>query len=201
MFSYEKKLQYPINIKNPNPALAKIVITQYGGPDGELGASLRYLSQRFAMPYPELKALLTDIGTEELGHLEMVGTLVYQLTRNLTEDQIKRAGFDTYFVDHTTGVYPIAASGMPWTAASIASKGDVITDLTEDMAAEQKARTTYDNILLMSDDPDVSDVIKFLRAREIVHFQRFGEALRIAQERLDQKNIYAVNPAFLPAGK
>lgn len=179
MFQYEKRLQYPIKVKNTNPALAKIIMTQYGGPDGELGASLRYLSQRFVMPYPELKAVLTDIGTEELGHLEMVGTLVYQLTRNLNTEEIKKSGFDSYFVDHTTGIYPVAASGTPWSAGTIASKGDVITDLTEDMAAEQKARTTYDNILRLSDDPDVNDVIKFLRAREIVHFQRFGEAIGV----------------------
>ena len=178
MFVYEKKLQYPVRIKNPNPQLAKIIITQYGGPDGELGASLRYLSQRFSMPYPELKGLLTDIGTEELGHLEMVGTIVHQLTRNLTMDQIKKAGFDAYFVDHTSGVYPQFASGTPWTAATMQVKGDVITDLMEDMGAEQKARTTYDNILRLSDDPDVNDVIRFLRQREIVHFQRFGEANR-----------------------
>lgn len=147
----------------------------YGGPDGELGASLRYLSQRFSMPYPELKGLLTDIGTEELGHLEMVGTIVHQLTRNLSEEQIKQAGFDTYFVDHTAGVYPTAASGFPWSAATMQVKGDLIADLTEDLAAEQKARVTYDNILRLSDDPDVNDVIRFLRAREIVHFQRFGD--------------------------
>lgn len=196
MFVYEKKLQYPVRIKNTNPALAKFIITQYGGPDGELGASLRYLSQRYAMPHPELAAVLTDIGTEELGHLEMIGTIVYQLTRNMTPEQIKKAGFDTYFVDHTAGVYPQFASGTPWTAATIAVKGDVITDLSEDMAAEQKARTTYDNILRLSDDPDVNDVIRFLRAREVVHYQRFGEALRLATEKMDQKNVYAVNPAF-----
>lgn len=196
MFVYEKKLQYPVRIKNTNPALAKFIITQYGGPDGELGASLRYLSQRYAMPYPELAAVLTDIGTEELGHLEMIGAIVYQLTRNMTPEQIRKAGFDTYFVDHTAGIYPQFASGTPWTAATIAVKGDVITDLSEDMAAEQKARTTYDNILRLSDDPDVNDVIRFLRAREVVHYQRFGEALRLATEKMDQKNIYAVNPAF-----
>lgn len=196
MFVYEKKLQYPVRIKNTNPALAKFIITQYGGPDGELGASLRYLSQRYAMPYPELAAVLTDIGTEELGHLEMIGAIVYQLTRNMTPEQIKKAGFDTYFVDHTAGVYPQFASGTPWTAATIAVKGDVITDLSEDMAAEQKARTTYDNILRLSDDPDVNDVIRFLRAREVVHYQRFGEALRLATEKMDQNNVYAVNPAF-----
>ncbi|MCH5199134.1 MAG: manganese catalase family protein [Oscillospiraceae bacterium] len=169
---------------------------QYGGPDGELGASLRYLSQRFSMPYAELKGLLTDIGTEELGHLEMIGAIVFQLTRNLTVDEIKKAGFDTYFVDHTTGVYPVAASGFPYTAASMQSKGDMITDLHENLAAEQKARTVYDNILRMTDDPDVADPIKFLRAREIVHYQRFGEGLRLATDRLDSKNFYAFNPSF-----
>lgn len=196
MFVYEKKLQYPVNIKNPNPALAKFIISQYGGPDGELGASMRYLSQRYAMPYPELKGLLTDIGTEELGHLEMVGAVVHQLTRCMSPEEIKKAGFETYFVDHTAGVYPTAASGFPWNAASIAVKGDVITDLTEDMGAEQKARTTYDNILRLSDDPDVNNVIRFLREREVVHFQRFGEGLRLAMDKMDSKNFYAVNPAF-----
>lgn len=196
MFVYEKKLQYPVKIATPNPKLASVIISQYGGPDGELGASLRYLSQRYAMPYPELKGLLTDIGTEELGHLEMVGAIVHQLTRNLNEEQIRTAGFDQYFVDHTTGVYPTFASGTPWTAATIGVKGDVICDLTEDMAAEQKARVTYDNILRLSDDPDVNDVIRFLREREIVHFQRFGEAVRLAKDKMDQKNVYFTNPAF-----
>lgn len=196
MFIYEKKLQYPVKIKNCNPKLASFIISQYGGPDGELGASLRYLSQRYAMPYPELKGLLTDIGTEELGHLEMIGAIVHQLTRNLSEDQIRDSSFAPYFVDHTTGVYPTAASGSPWTAASMQSTGDIIADLSEDMAAEQKARITYDNILRLSDDPDVSDVIRFLREREIVHFQRFGEAVRLAKEKMDQKNIYFTNPAF-----
>ena len=196
MFIYEKKLQYPVKIKNPNPKLASLIITQYGGPDGELGASLRYLSQRYSMPYAELKGLLTDIGTEELGHLEMIGALVHQLTRNLTEDQIKEAGFAPYFVDHTTGVYPTAASGFPWTAASIQVSGDTIADLSEDLAAEQKARKTYDNILRLSDDPDVSDVIKFLRQREVVHFQRFGEGLRLAKDKMNEKNVYFMNPTF-----
>ena len=196
MFVYEKKLQYPVKICNPNPALAKFIISQYGGPDGELGASLRYLSQRFSMPYPELQGLLTDIGVEELGHLEMVGTIIYQLTRNMTADEVKAAGLEAYFVDHTAGVYPQFASGTPWTAATIGVKGDVICDLNEDMAAEQKARVTYDNILRLSDDPDVNNVIRFLREREIVHYQRFGEGLRLATERMNQKNIYAVNPAF-----
>lgn len=176
MWQYEKKLQYPVKIKNCNPKLAQVIISQYGGPDGELAASLRYLSQRFAMPYPELKGLLTDIGTEELAHLEMIGAIVYQLTRDLSIEEIKKSGFDTYFVDHTTGIYPSSAAGVPFTAAYLQSKGDVITDLHEDLAAEQKARTTYDNILRLCDDPDVRDAIKFLRQREVVHYQRFGEA-------------------------
>ena len=196
MFVYEKKLQYPVKIEATNPKLASIIISQYGGPDGELGASLRYLSQRYSMPYPELRGLLTDIGTEELGHLEMVGAIVHQLTRKLSEDQIKADGFAQYFVDHTAGVFPTAASGFPWTAASMQVKGDPIADLTEDLAAEQKARVTYDNILRLSDDPDVNDVIKFLREREIVHFQRFGEAIQRLRERLNQKNVYYMNPAF-----
>ncbi len=196
MFMYEKKLQYPVNIKTPNPKLAKIIITQYGGPDGELGASMRYLSQRFTMPMPELKGTLTDIGTEELNHLEMIGAIVYQLTKNLTEEQIKAAGFEDYFVDHTTGIYPQSASGVPWTAAGMQSKGDAITDLHENMAAEQKARTTYDNILRFCDDYDVKDAIRFLRAREVVHYQRFGENLRLLTDKLDEKNFYAFNPEF-----
>jgi spore coat protein JC len=196
MFLYEKKLQYPVRIKNPNPRLAKFIISQYGGPDGELGASMRYLSQRYSMPYPELKTVLTDIGVEELGHLEMVAAIVHQLTRNMTVEQVKAAGMEDYFVDHTAGVYAQAAAGWPWNAATFAVKGDVIADLTEDMGAEQKARVTYDNILRMCDDPDVIDVIRFLREREVVHFQRFGEALRLATDRMDQRNVYAVNPAF-----
>ena len=196
MFVYEKKLQYPVKIKNPNPALAKFIVSQYGGADGELGASMRYLSQRFSMPFPELKALLTDIGTEELGHLEMVGAILHQLTRKMTPEEIRKDGFDLYFVDHTAGVYPTAASGFPWSAAAIGVKGDPIADLNEDLAAEQKARVTYDNILRLSDDPDVNDVIKYLREREIVHYQRFGEALRLTLEKQDQKNVYAMNPSF-----
>lgn len=196
MFVYEKKLQYPVKIANPNPKYAQIIISQYGGPDGELGASMRYLSQRFSMPYAELKGLLTDIGTEELGHLEMIGAIVHQLTRNLSPEEIKKGGFDTYFVDHTSGVYPVAASGFPWSASSMQSTGDLISDLSENMAAEQKARKTYDNILRLVDDPDVRDPIKFLRAREIVHFQRFGEGLRLATDRMDSKNFYAFNPSF-----
>ena len=196
MFVYEKKLQYPVRIANPNPQLAAVIISQYGGPDGELGASLRYLSQRYSMPYPELKATLTDIGTEELGHLEMVGTIVYQLTRNMTVEDVKKQGFSEYFVDHTAGVYPQAASGTPFSAATLSVSGDMIADLTENLAAEQKARLTYDNILRMCDDPDVIDAIRFLREREVVHYQRFGEALRLATERLDSKNVYVMNPSF-----
>ncbi len=196
MFVYEKKLQYPVRIKNPNPAMAKYIISQYGGPDGELGASLRYLSQRYSMPYPEVKATLTDIGVEELGHLEMVGTIIHQLTRNMTVEQVEKAGFQDYFVDHTAGVYAQAAGGWPYNAASFQVKGDVIADLSEDMGAEQKARVTYDNILRMADDPDVIDVIRFLREREVVHFQRFGEAMGNVTAKMDQRNVYAVNPAF-----
>ena len=196
MFVYEKRLQYPIHIRKPNPKLASIIISQYGGPDGELGASLRYLSQRYSMPNSKVKALLTDIGTEELGHLEMVGTLVHQLTRNLKDSELENSAFAPYFVDHGVGVYPTAASGFPWSAASMAVTGDPVADLSEDMAAEQKARSTSDNILLLSDDPDVNDVIKFLRAREVVHFQRFGEAMEVLKDQLDRQNIYAVNPAL-----
>ena len=196
MWNYERRLEFPVNIKAPNAMLAQAIISQYGGPDGEMGASMRYLSQRFAMPYPELKALLTDIGTEELGHLEMVGALVHQLTRNIKEEDIAGTPFAAYFVDHTTGVYPQFASGYPWSASTMQSTGDVIADLTEDLAAEQKARLTYDNILRLSDDPDVNNVIRFLREREIVHFQRFGEAIALAKEKMDKKNIYFTNPAF-----
>ncbi len=198
MFVYEKRLQYPVRIKNTNPALAKFIISQYGGPDGELGASLRYLSQRYAMPDARVAGLLTDIGTEELAHLEMIGAILQQLTANLSPDEIIRQGFDAYFVDHTVGVYPQAASGAPFTAAYLQSKGDPITDLSEDMAAEQKARTTYDNILTLIDDPDVIDPIRFLRQREIVHFQRFGEALGMITDKLDSRNFYAYNPAYDP---
>ena len=197
MWVYEKRLQYPVNITQTNAKLAQVIISQFGGPDGELAASQRYLSQRYSMPYPELKGLLTDIGVEELGHLEMIGTMVHQLTRNLTEDEIeKNPNFMAYFVDHTAGVYPTAASGSPWNAASIASTGDTIGDLNEDLAAEQKARVTYDNILRLVDDPDIIEPIKFLREREIVHYQRFGEGLRLVTDKLDSKNYYAFNPSF-----
>ena len=196
MWIYEKKLQYPVRIKNPNPKYAAMIISQAGGPDGELAASTRYLSQRYAMPYRDVIGTLTDVGTEELAHLEMISAIIHQLTRNLSEDEIRTAGFDAYFVDHTTGVYPQAASGVPFDAKYIGVKGDVLCDLHEDLAAEQKARTTYDNILRLVDDPDVREPIKFLRAREIAHYQRFGDALRITQDNLDSKNFYAINPSF-----
>ena len=196
MWQYEKKLQYPVKIKTPNPKYAQIIVSQLGGPDGEVGSSLRYLTQRFAMPYSQVVGILTDVGTEELAHVEMVSSILYQLTRNLTPDEIVKSGFDTYFVDHTTGIYPVAASGYPYNAAQFQSKGDVLADLHEDLAAEQKARATYDNILRLVDDPDVCDAIKFLRAREIVHYQRFADALRIAQDNMDAQNFYGYNPAF-----
>ena len=196
MWSYEKKLQYPVKIKNPNPKYAQIIVSQLGGPDGEIGASLRYLTQRIAMPYSKIVGILTDVGTEELAHVEMISAILYQLTRNLKPDEIVKSGFDTYFVDHTTGIYPVAASGFPYSASQFQSKGDVLADLNEDLAAEQKARVTYDNILRLVDDPDVCDAIKFLRAREVVHYQRFADALGIAQQNMDSKNFYGYNPAF-----
>ncbi len=197
MWNYEKRLQFPVNITNPNAMLAQAIISQYGGPDGEMGASMRYLSQRYAAPYREVASVLTDIGTEELAHLEMVATIVHQLTKNLSMEEIEKSGFANYYVDHTVGVWPQAAGGVPFNACEFQSKGDIITDLMEDMAAEQKERTTYDNILrLVRDEPEVCEPIKFLRAREIVHFQRFGEALRIVQDRLNEKNFYAFNPGF-----
>lgn len=196
MWIYERKLEYPVKIQNPDEKTAQIIISQLGGPDGELGASMRYLNQRYSMPYRDISGILTDVGTEELAHLEIVGAILHQLTRNLKEDVIAGSPFATYFVDHTTGVYPAAASGVPFDAKEFQVKGDVLTDLHEDLAAEQKARTTYDNLLRLIDDPDVRDPLKFLREREIVHYQRFGEALRRAQERMDSKNFYAVNPEF-----
>ena len=196
MWIYEKKLQYPVKIKNPNKNYANIIISQLGGPDGELGASMRYLHQRYSSPNDKVTGILTDVGTEELAHLEMIAAILYQLTKDLTPDEIEGSPFATYFVDHTTGVYPVAASGVPFDMKYVGVKGDIITDLNEDLAAEQKARTTYDNILRLIDDPDVRDPIKFLREREIVHYQRFGDALRITQDHLDSKNFYAINPSY-----
>lgn len=196
MWSYERRLQYPVNIKQTNPKLAMVIMSQFGGPDGELAASMRYLSQRYSMPYREVAGVLTDIGTEELAHMEIVCAIIHQLTRNLTPEEIAACGFDKYYVDHTLGLWPQSAGGVPNTATFFQSKGDPITDLTEDMAAEQKARTTYDNILRLVHDQDICDPIRYLREREIVHFQRFGEGLRIVQDHLDSKNFYAFNPAF-----
>lgn len=196
MWNYEKRLQYPVNISQPNPQIAQVIMSQFGGPDGELAASMRYLSQRFSMPNRQAMGMLTDIGTEELAHLEIVGTIIHQLTKNLSMEDIQKYGFDKYYVDHTIALWPQAAGGIPFNACEFQSKGDPITDLFEDMAAEQKARTTYDNILRLVKDPEVADPIRFLRAREIVHFQRFGETLRYLQEDLDSKNFYAFNPSF-----
>ena len=196
MWIYEKRLEFPVNIKKPDPALAKFIISQVGGPDGELAASQRYLHQRYSMPYREAMGTLTDIGTEELAHLEMVSAIIHQLTRGMTVEEIKAAGMEPYFVDHTAGVYPQAAAGFPFDALSFAVKGDVIADLHEDMAAEQKARVTYDNIIRMVDDPDVLEPIRYLRQREIVHFQRFGETLENVKDKMNSKNFYAINPAF-----
>lgn len=196
MWNYEKRLQFPIDIKTPNAEIAKVIITQYGGPDGELGASMRYLSQRYTIPYREVAGLLTDIGTEELAHFEMIGAIVYQLTKDLSVEEIEKQGFAPYYVDHTLALWPQAAGGIPFNSCEFQSKGDVLTDLFENLAAEQKARTTYDNILRLVKDPDVCAPIRFLRAREIVHFQRFGEALRMVQEKLDPANFYQYNPEF-----
>lgn len=196
MWNYEKRLQYPVKISQPNAKIAQVIITQFGGPDGELGASMRYLSQRYTMPYKEVTGVLTDIGTEELAHLEIICAIVYQLTKDLSLEEIERSGFDKYYVDHTLALFPQSAAGSAWTAAYIQSKGDPITDLHEDMAAEQKARTTYDNILRLVKDPEVCAPIRFLRKREIIHYQRFGESLRIVQDNLDSKNFYAINPEF-----
>jgi len=196
MWNYEKRLQFPVNIKETCPKTASLIISQFGGPDGELAASMRYLSQRYSMPCKEVGGLLTDIGTEELGHLEMICSIIYQLTKNLTIEQAKTAGFDAYYIDHTTALWPMAAGGVPFNACEFQSKGDAITDLTEDLAAEQKARTTYDNLIRIIPNPDVREPLKFLREREIVHFQRFGEALENIKSTLNSKNFYYFNPEF-----
>ncbi len=196
MWIYEKTLQYPVRIKKPDPGLAKLIVSQLGGPYGELGASMRYLNQRFSMPYREVTGMLTDIGTEELAHLEMIGAILTQLTRNLTVEEIKKSGFDAYFTDHTTGVYPASAAGVPFDVKYIGVKGDPIADLNEDLAAEQKARVTYDNLIRLIDDPDVCDPIRYLREREVVHYQRFAESLGVVQNNLDAQNFYGWNPAF-----
>jgi len=195
MWIYEKKLEYPVKIKTCNPKMAKYVITQYGGPDGELGASVRYLSQRFSMPTEEAKSILNDIGTEELAHLEMVGAIVFQLLKGVPPKVLEREGLGAYYADHDHAVYPMSAGGVPFSAAALQSKGDPVADLTENLAAEQKARATYENLINLSDDPDVIDPLRFLREREIVHFQRFGEALRIVEERLGEKKCHFVKKA------
>ncbi|MEL7650095.1 MAG: manganese catalase family protein [Sedimentibacter sp.] len=190
MWSYDKILEYPVKIKNPNPAMAKMIISQYGGPDGELAASIRYLSQRFTMITPQAIATLNDIGTEELAHLEIVGSMIYQLMKNATPEEIERAGAGDYYTDHGKGVYPQSAAGSPFTAAHIQVKGDPIIDLTENMAAEQKARGTYEWLINMADDPDVIEPLKYLREREVVHYQRFGEALRGVQDYLQEPRLF-----------
>ena len=196
MWIYEKRLQYPVKITTPNPVLAQAIISQYGGPNGEVGAAMRYLSQRFTMPWGAVTGILTDVGTEELAHQEIICSIVHQLTRNLTSQQIEDSGLMPYYIDHTTGLYPVSSAGVPFDAATFQSLGDPIADLNEDLAAEQKARLSYDNILRLVDDPDVKDAIRFLRQREIVHYQRFGEALRIAQDKVCAKNFFAFNPSF-----
>ena len=196
MWIYEKKLEFPVHIKEPNPKLAQLIISQYGGPDGEAGASFRYLSQRYSMKDRRVAGVLTDVGTEELAHLEIVGAMVHQLTRDLTPEEIEKSGFAPYYVDHTLGVWPQAAGGIPFNACEFQVKGDPITDLMEDLAAEQKARSVYDNLLRLISEPDIVEPLRFLGAREIVHFQRFGEALNITREGLDAKNFYAFNPSI-----
>lgn len=196
MWNYEKRLEYPVHITTTCPKTAQLIISQYGGPDGELSASMRYLAQRYTMPDKKVGGLLTDIGTEELAHMEMICAMVYQLTKNLTPEEAQTAGFDAYYIDHTKALWPQAAAGLPFSAIEFQSKGDPITDLTEDLAAEQKARTVYDNLLRVIKDPEVRDPLKFLRQREIVHFQRFGEALERTKEGLDTQNYYYFNPEF-----
>lgn len=196
MWTYEKILQFPVDIKTPNPELAKLIVTALGGPDGEMGAANRYLHQRYAQTHPQIIALLTDIGSEEMNHMEIVSAIVRQLTRNLTTQQIKDSGFNAYYADHTLGMYPATASGEPFMAHHFQSKGDPITDLHEDLAAEQKARTMYENLLRLTTDDDVRRPLEFLRQREIVHYQRFGEALEIVRRDLDCANYYAYNPSY-----
>lgn len=198
MWFYDKKLEYPVKIKSCNPKMAKYIITQYGGPDGELAASLRYLSQRFSMPTEAARATLNDIGTEELAHLEIVGAMVHQLTKDVPAHIMEQEGLGAYYSDHDHAIYPLSAAGTPFTAAYIQSKGDPIADLTEDLAAEQKARATYENLINLADDPDVIDPLRFLREREVVHFQRFGEALRIVQEKLEQRKFFIKKPELSP---
>lgn len=194
MWSYEKRLEFPINITQTNPEIAQVIMSQYGGPDGEIGASMRYLSQRYTIPYREISGLLTDIGTEEMSHFEMIAAIVYQLTKDVTMEEIASSGLDKYYTDHGLALWPQSAGGVPFNACEFQSAGDIITDLSEDMAAEQKARKTYDNILRLVKDEEIAEPIRFLRAREIVHYQRFGEALRLVQEKMNPLNFYICNP-------
>lgn len=196
MWIYEKRLQFPVKITKTCPKTAQLIISQYGGPDGELSASMRYLAQRYTMPDKKVGGLLTDIGTEELAHMEIICAMVYQLTKDMSIEDAKTAGFDAYYIDHTSALWPQAAAGLPFSAVEFQSKGDAITDLTEDLAAEQKARTVYDNLLRVIKDPEVREPLKFLRTREIVHFQRFGEALERTKDSLNCKNFYYYNPEF-----
>ena len=196
MWCYEKRLQFPVKIRKTCPKTAQLIISQYGGPDGELSASMRYLAQRYSMPVKKVGGLMTDIGTEEINHMEIICAMVYQLTKNLTPEEAKTAGFDAYYIDHTAGLWPQAAAGVPFTSLEFQSKGDAMADLYEDLAAEQKARTVYENLLRVIEDPDVREPLKCLRAREIVHFQRFGEALEMTKQKLDSKNYYYFNPEF-----
>ena len=186
MWYYVKTLQYPINLKCKDLQMAKFLISQYGGPDGELSAALRYLNQRFTMPTRKAKALLTDIGTEEMAHVEMIATMVYQLMENASVEELKKADLGGHYTDHGRGLYYTDATGNPWTATYIQNKDDVIADLHENMAAEEKARATYEWLINLTDEYEIKEILKFLRQREVVHFQRFGEALVNVQENIDK---------------
>lgn len=190
MWVYDKKLQYPVRVDTTNPALASMILEQFGGPDGELSAGIRYLTQRWTMPTNQAKGILTDIGTEELAHWEIIGSIVWKLVKDAPVSQIKGTPFEAHYVNHGKSPYPHDAAGAPWIAGYIQSKGDPVADLHEDMAAEQKARATYEYLIRVSDDPGVNDALRFLREREIVHFQRFGEALRIVQDDMNTKSFY-----------
>ena len=190
MWIYEKKLEYPVNIRRKDLRMAKYIVTQYGGPDGELAAALRYLNQRYSMPTNKAKALLTDIGTEELAHVEMISAMLYQLMEGATIEEIEAAGLGSHYTQHDHGLFPVDAAGVPFTVKYFATLGDPIADLTEDLAAEQKARATYEHLIHLTDDPDLIDPLRFLRQREVVHFQRFGEALDDVQFGMDHKKYY-----------
>ncbi|NLC62665.1 MAG: manganese catalase family protein [Thermoanaerobacterales bacterium] len=190
MWYYEKKLQIPVNVTRSDLGMAKYLFAQYGGPDSELSAAVRYLTQRYTMPIPQAKAVLTDIGTEELAHWEIVGTLIYKLVDGVPPEQMRRAGLGDHFAQHDRALYPHDAAGVPWTAAYIQSTGDPITDLHENMAAEQKARTTYEHLISLTDDSGVIAALSFLRQREVVHFQRFGETLMLVREHMMKKHVF-----------